>query len=89
MVGQFADIKSQKEEVKPVDDVASVDSSTDKKYRMHFKKVTVLSSLKSDSDWKALCCQNFDFIKQELESFKDPSISAAKLAAMYDFNQYH
>ena len=52
LVGQFADIKSEKEELKPIDDTTSVDSSADKKFKIHFKKLSTKESMKSDSDWK-------------------------------------
>lgn len=89
LVGQFAEIKSEKEELKHIDDTASVDSSAEKKFKVHFKKIIPKDSLKSDDDWKNLCISNFDFVRQELTSFKDRKISAAKLAEMYDYRLYN
>jgi hypothetical protein len=77
-------VQSLKEEVK---DTESVDSTVEKKYKIHFKGVKAKDSLKSDADWKKLCSSNFDFVKQELESNKDPSMNAAKLAGIHDYTE--
>lgn len=51
---------------------------------LHIKSMKVKDSLVSDEYWKDVCAKNFPFIDQELNSNKDSSINAAKLAQMHD-----
>ena len=73
--------------MKPLDDAASVDSNNEKKFKMHFRKISAKAL--TEADWKKLCVKNFDFVRQEIESLKDQKISAAKLAAMHDLSEYN
>lgn len=60
LISQFSEVQSKKEEIK---DTESVDSTVEKKFKVHFKGVKPKESLKTDSDWKKLCSANFDFVK--------------------------
>lgn len=71
-----------------IDDASSVDEDRQIAYKWHCQGIALKSSLKNatEDDWKKLCIENFDFVKEQFISHKNTSLTAAELAYKEDDN---